>query len=75
MTLTSGKKNCREGFNDCMNYEFNLLHHVGVLAKRLRAAAAETAGTKGTTIPLLAQAAKGWKPFSLHGLYENISAL
>ena len=23
-----------------MNYEFNLLHHVGVVAKRLRAAAA-----------------------------------
>ena len=26
-----------------MNYEFNLLHHVGVTAKRLHAAAAETA--------------------------------
>ena len=26
-----------------MNYEFNLLHHVGVVAKRGRAAAAETA--------------------------------
>ena len=26
-----------------MNYEFNLLHHVGVVAKRVRAAAAETA--------------------------------
>ena len=28
-----------------MNYEFNLLHHVGVVAKRVRAAAAETAAT------------------------------
>ena len=26
-----------------MNYEFNLLHHAGVVAKRLRAAAVETA--------------------------------
>ena len=26
-----------------MNYEFNLLHHVGVVAKRLCTAAAETA--------------------------------
>ena len=26
-----------------MNYEFNLLHHVGVVAKGRRAAAAETA--------------------------------
>ena len=31
-----------------MNYEFNMLHHVGVGAKRLRvAAAAETAAQKG----------------------------
>ena len=44
MTLTLGKKKCREGLNVCMNYEFNLLHHVGVVAKRVRAAAAaETA--------------------------------
>ena len=33
------KKNWREGLNVCMNYEFNLSHHVGVVAKRLRAAA------------------------------------
>ena len=26
-----------------MNYELNMLHHVGVVAKRVRAAAAETA--------------------------------
>ena len=44
MTLTSGKKKCREGFNVCMNYKFNLLHHVGVVARRVcAAAAAETA--------------------------------
>ena len=32
-----------------MNYEFNLLHHVGVVAKRVRAAeaAAETAVHEG----------------------------
>ena len=41
---------CRDGLNVCMNYEFNLLHHVGVLAKRVRAAAAaetETAAHEG----------------------------
>ena len=42
MTLTLGKKKCREGLNVCINYEFNLLHHVGVVAKRV-SAAAETA--------------------------------
>ena len=42
MTLTLGKK-FRKGLNVCMSYEFNMLHHVGVVAKRLRAA--ET-GTK-----------------------------
>ena len=31
--MTLGKKKCREGLNVCMNYEFNLLHHVGVVAK------------------------------------------
>ena len=30
-----------------MNYEFNLLHHVGVEAKRVRAATAETAAHEG----------------------------
>ena len=38
---------CQGGFIDCMNYEFNLLHHVGVVAKRLCAAAAETEAHKG----------------------------
>ena len=41
--MTLGIQICREGLNVCINYEFNLLHHVGVdLAKRLHAAAAET---------------------------------
>ena len=47
MTLTLGKKKCREGLNVCINYEFNLLHHVGVVAKRMRAVAAETAAHEG----------------------------
>ena len=45
MTLTLGKKKCREGLNVCMNYEFNLLHHVGVVAKRVCAAAVAAAET------------------------------
>ena len=40
MTFTLGAKKCREGLNVRMNYEFNLLHHVGVVAKRVCAAAA-----------------------------------
>ena len=28
------------GLNVCMNYEFNLSHHVGIVAERLREAAA-----------------------------------
>ena len=40
MTLTLAKKKGREGLNVCMNDEFNLLHHVGVVPKRVRAAAA-----------------------------------
>ena len=61
MTLTLSKKKCREGLNVCMNYEFNLLNHVGVVAKRVCAAAAaaaaaetaaETAAHEGTTILL-----------------------
>ena len=40
MTLPLGKKKCREGFNVCMYYEFILLHHVGVVVKRLCEAAA-----------------------------------
>ena len=30
-----------------MNYEFNLLHHVGVVDKRVRAAAVETGAHEG----------------------------
>ena len=33
MTLTFGKKLLPEGLNVCINYEFNLLEHVGVVAK------------------------------------------
>ena len=36
MTLILGKKKCLEGLNVCINYELNLLHHVGVVAKRRR---------------------------------------
>ena len=43
MTLTLGKKKCREGLNVCMNYEFILVYHVGVVAKRVSAAAAAAA--------------------------------
>ena len=58
MTLTLVTK-LPKGLNVCMNYEFNLLHHVGVVPKRLFAAAsAETAAHEGTTIPLRAQRAE-----------------
>ena len=33
MTLTFGKKKLPEGLNVCINYEFNLLDHVGVVKK------------------------------------------
>ena len=60
MTLTSGKKKFREGLNVCMNYEFYLLHHVGVVAKKVcaAAAAAETAH-EGDDNTLRAQRAEG----------------
>ena len=47
--MTLDKKKCLEGLNVSMNYEFNLLHHVGVVAKKVRAAvaAAETAAHEG----------------------------
>ena len=46
--MTLGENKCREGLNVCMNYEFNLLQHVGVVAKRVcAAAAAETAAHEG----------------------------
>ena len=50
MTLTLGKKKCREGLNVCKNYEFNLLHHVGVVAKRVCAAAAAHEGDDNTPL-------------------------
>ena len=34
-----------------MNYKFNLLHHVGVVAKRVRAAAAEAAHEEDDNTP------------------------
>ena len=40
-------KKCREELNVFMNYEFNLLQHVSVVAERPRAAAAETASHEG----------------------------
>ena len=40
MTLTLGKKKRREGLNVCMNDKFNLLHHVGVVVKKVLAATA-----------------------------------
>ena len=51
MTLTLGKQKCWEGLNVCKNYEFNLLHHVVVVAKRVRAAAAETAHERDDNTP------------------------
>ena len=51
MILTLGKKKYREGLNVCMNYEFNLLHHVGVVAKRVRAAEAAHKGDDNTPGP------------------------
>ena len=33
MTLTFGKKRLPEGLKVCINYEFNLLDHVGVVQK------------------------------------------
>ena len=46
MTLTLGEKKCREGLDVCMNFEFNLLNHVGVVAKRVCAAAAAAAAAE-----------------------------
>ena len=48
MTLTLGEKKFRKGLNVCMNYEFNLLNHVGVVAKRVCAAAAVHEGDDNT---------------------------
>ena len=48
LTYDLGQKKCREGLNVCMNYEFNLLHHVGLVAKRVCAAAAMHEGDDNT---------------------------
>ena len=47
-----------------MNYEFNLLHHVGVVAKRVRvaAAAAETASHEGDDNTTSGPTGQGVKP-------------
>ena len=62
MTFTLGKKKCQEGLNVCMNYDFNLLHHVGVVAKRVcEAAAAAHEGDDNTPSSRTGQGVK--KPF------------
>ena len=74
MTLNMGKIKCREGLNVCMNYEFNLLHHVGVVAKGVRAAAAETAahgGVKTTTVALSGVRVNLQKPEFIHSCSER----
>ena len=48
MTLTLGKKKCKEGLKVCINYEINLLHHVSVAAKRMCVAAAAHEGDDNT---------------------------
>ena len=40
MTLTLGKKNCREGLNVCMNFQFNLLQTMSETAVVAAVAAA-----------------------------------
>ena len=39
------------GLNVCVNYEINLLHYVGVVAKRLRAAETAATAHKGDNTP------------------------
>ena len=45
--MTLGKKKYREGLNVCMNYEFNLLHHAGVVARRVHVTAAHKGDDNG----------------------------
>ena len=76
MTLTLGKTKCREKSNVCVNYELNRLHHVGVVAKRVRAAAAaeaeaEPAAQEWTTIPLRPNGPRGKHCIAFYG--SNIS--
>ena len=49
MTLTFGKKLLPEGLNVCINYEFNLLDHAGVVQKRWRRKAGAHDRTDGRT--------------------------
>ena len=57
-----------------MNYEFNLLHHVGVVARRV-CAAAETAHEGDDNTPL-SPTVRGVKTiYGLHGLYKSVLAL
>ena len=49
MTLTLAKKKLPGGV-ECVNYEINLLHYVGV-AKRLRAAETAATAHKGDNTP------------------------
>ena len=60
-----------------MNYEFNLLHHVGVVAKIVcAAAAAETAVHEGDNNTPSGPTGRGVKAhFGLNGIHTNISAL
>ena len=71
MTLTLGKKKCREGLNVCMNYEFNLLHHVGVVAKNVRAVAGETAAHEGDDKTPSGPTGRGVKTVSWKFLFQN----
>ena len=49
LTLTLGKKNGPEGLNVNMNYEFNLLDYVGVVAKASKYGGRCLAGGAGNT--------------------------
>ena len=49
------------GVDVCMKYKFNLLHHVGVVAKRVCAAAAETAAHEGDDNTPSGQTGRGVK--------------
>ena len=71
MTLTLGEKKRREGLDVCMNYEFNLLHHVGVVAKKVRAAAAHEGDDNTPSGPT----GREVKTSDLHYPYKNISVL
>ena len=58
-----------------MNYEFNLLHHVGVAAKRLCAAAAEAAAQEREDNTPSGPTGQGVKTLGSLNLYKSISGL